>query len=213
MNRHIKALILFALVLCAAVFYVERNSNNPDDHIAKPFFSYNLDSIASFEVHHFIDAMRFTQREGNWYVQKIESKLSQSLREKEGKSVGTVDKESARARNLEIVKALTYLTELKVREPVSTAKTAPDVFQINTYSLQVILKDKDNNVLDTIYIGKQAPEPMSSYVRRNDEQNIYLADHDFRMLFFKTKEEWMQPEAQPSPTPENKTSDTSKAKP
>lgn len=213
MNRHIKALILFALVLVAAVFYVEHYNNHPEIKSAKPFLNYGLDRVASFEVHHFIDALRFTESEGNWSVQKIESKLAQSLKQKEGKSIATPDAEPSRARNLEIIKALTYLTELKVGEPISTNKTAPDVFQINQFSLQVILKDKDGNTLDTIYIGKQAPEPMSSYVRKNDEQEIYLANHDFRMMFFKTKDEWLQPEASPNKNTDKKSSHSNQVKP
>ncbi len=193
MSKHIITLfVIFAAGLVALGFF-EQFQIKSTKHSDHPFINVKLDDVHAFEVHQFAEALRFEKNNNTWSVKKILSKLAQSILKKEGKTIGDEDKEFSVLKNLEATKALTYLTELKVGEPISTAETSPDIFQMNPYSLQVQLIGKDNQLLDTVFIGKSAPDPMTSFVRRNNDTEVYLANQDFRLLFLRTKEEWLQP--------------------
>lgn len=193
MSKHTLTLFIIFTTVIAVLGMYEKLQNNPDKSSEHSFINVKLDDIEAFEVHQFAEALRFEKKDNTWHVKKILSKLAQSLLKKEGKTIGEEDKEFTVIKNLEATKALTYLTELKVGEAISTAQTAPDVFQMNPYSLQIQLYDKDNKLLNTVFIGKTAPDPMTSFVRRNTDTEVYLANQDFRLLFLRTKEEWLHP--------------------
>lgn len=189
MNKQIKILVLIFISLLFAIVWTQWPENKKDTF----FFNFNQEKVASFQINYFTTGLHFKKDQGRWLIRETLPPLAQKIEIKEGKDLFKEQKDYQVANSQEVSKAITYLLSLKNLKPISTTTTQNAVFQINPHSLHVVLFDKDNKELDRIYIGKSGPDPMTSFIKRKEPPEVYLANQDFRLLFFRTKEQWIKP--------------------
>lgn len=191
--KRIKVLTLILVVLTGIVFVVlSMDHENKKAKPAQAFLNFDQNQIASFQVNNFTLGFLFKKDEdGSWLIKEIDNELNQSLTEENKKQNTKEENLFQKANSLEVVKALTYLMELRDLKPISTERTDPKVFEINPYSLHMILYDSTGAILDKIYIGKHGPDPMTSFLKKPDDNKVYLVNQDFRLLFFRNFEDWL----------------------
>ncbi len=195
MTNHIKilSLALILLVLTFLVFTKFNQNHAENKHNTKRLFlNFEQKIIASFEVNSFTNGHLFKKNAQNeWLVKKHANALVQELQKNTSSNVSIEDKDFQNANSQDVSKALTYFLELKDLEPISTTPMAPDTYEINKHSLHLIFYNSDGKVLDKIYIGKHGPDPMTSFLKRADSDEVYLAPQDFKLLFYKNFEDWL----------------------
>ncbi|MBF0106644.1 MAG: DUF4340 domain-containing protein [Deltaproteobacteria bacterium] len=190
-TKEIKILTLFSALLLAGIFASHFFKKIPQDQRDR-FFNFDQGQVFAFQVNHFTTAHFFKKEaSGSWLIKQVENQLAREIKQKTGTAAAREDTEFKQADSAEVSKALTYLIELKNLNPVSTEKNKPGLFEINDHSLHVVLFDREQKILDKIYIGKNGPDPLTSFLKRQNSDNIYLADQDFRLLFFRNYNDWL----------------------
>lgn len=197
MSRQLKILlpIFIVLVSCALLLFWQQRQEHKPKGVA--FWAFPQEQIQSFQINHFTLGLHFKKDDDKWWVKQNIPPLAQNIEIKEGKKLFTEDKTYQQANSQEISKALTYLLTLKDLKPISTSETAPSLYEINSHSLHVILFDKNHLERGRIYIGKSGPDPMTSFIKKKDSPHVYLANQDFKRLFFRKKEDWTRPLKKP----------------
>lgn len=184
--------VLILLILCLLVVW--DNDTGPSHPSEKRFFDFDQSEITSFQVNNFTLGLLFKKTNGAWQVKRVQNKLARELQEKSGSPVSKVDNEFKPADSAQVAKALTYLTSLKGLSPIATQATDPAVYQINEYSLHVILYNDNGEKLAHVQIGKTGPDPFTSFIKKKDQPEVYLAPQDFRYLFLRKYDDWLQKE-------------------
>lgn len=206
MKKQASILAAILAILAAAILLVP----DPRDHFveseSKPLFSFSQDEIAAFQINNFLQSSYFKKDGDKWILKHVQNDLAKSVLAKDPTAPVPSDKEEfAEADPVKVVRLLTHLTTLTVGQPVATEKGSATDFQINENSLHVILFGKDGEELGRLFIGKQASDFLSSFVRRNHENDIYLVSENLGGVLLSPYEEWLIQK-----TPDEKTTSQTK---
>jgi len=189
MKKEIKILSAVLLVLASIVTMLFLQDKETET-MAR-FVDFTIEDVHSFKVSHFTQASIFQRHDTDgWQIKRIKSALAEKL-EKDGQSVATVDENFKPVKTDLVAKALTYMTELEGSEPIATVNDELATYEINDYSLHVVFLNKEGKELETVYIGKHGPEALSTFIKKKDSRNIYLARQNFRDLYFRDVNDWL----------------------
>lgn len=189
-------------ILAAAILLVP----DPRDAVvvseSKPLFSLSQDGIVAFQINNFLQSHYFKRDNGKWLVKRVQNDLAKAVLAKDPTApVPSGTEEFAEADPVKVAKLLTHLTTLTVGLPVATEKGSMADFQINENSLHVILFGKDGQELGRLFVGKQASDYLSSFVKRNRENEIYLVSENLGGLLLYPYEDWLIQQANDDKTP------------
>lgn len=191
MKFHLKFLITLFVVLLLTLLLVW-TWQRPQKRFERPsLFSVSADQVKSFALNNFTLGLLFTKKDDQWMVQRVKNDLVKDLEQKSTEAIVEVDDAALPAQTDDVNALLTTLFSVKNLELVSTTAGEGNVFEINKFSLHVILFDENNTEIDRAFFGKQGPEPGTLFVKRGDSQNIYLIETDPRLLLLKKYEEWL----------------------
>lgn len=209
MKRHLTTLVAILVVLGVLIFLFSDSQNLNKTHANDPLFGFTKNDIAAFQVNNFLQGYAFQKDSDSWTIQRVQNDMTKSLMAS-GKMEQAISTEDATGKPVDLVKVtslLTHLTTLTIGEPIASEPASAAHFQINQYSPHVILFDKSGKELGRLYIGKPGPEVMTTYVKRNAENDVYLVDESMSGLLLYPYEDWLisdgKTETQDHATPEN----------
>lgn len=193
MRDQVRVLIGIFVVLMALVAIKSNRDRKINFLQSHPphFFKFKMDDVQSFQINHFISGIFFQRKDGLWQVKHVKNELALQIEAKGEGGFAEEDSDFKPADSTEVAKVLTYLCELRGLSPVATGGDVSKIFEINLHSLHVIFFDKDGKELDRLFIGKDGADHYSSYIKRPDSNQIYLAEQNFRLLLQRNFEEWL----------------------
>lgn len=182
------------VVVGAAIWWLERPGVGPSDDRTQVVFFPTLDplQVKKLQISHLMDGVTL-QKEGDvWMATPSATKLSQQVDVQN--KVAPVPAASVVADPWKVGAALRTLKELTAQSIISRdAQNAPQL-QANDIGTHVEAYDAAGQVLADIYIGKAGPDLISTAVRREGEQTVYLAKGYLASQFPAVLEPWKQNE-------------------
>lgn len=190
-KKEVKLLGLLTLIFltAAAVLYWRAN---PQQHKTETLLApIDLNDIAGFQIEHFTNALLFKKEgEGNWLVKQVKGALAEKIEAGTKEKVANEDENFVNADPELVAQALMTLTQVKKTPPIAVTQDSSS-FEINPYSLNVRLFDKEGIALETVYIGKNGPEFFSTFIKKGDGPEIFLANANLRGLFLRDFKGWV----------------------
>lgn len=209
MQKNLVILALVFGVLLAAFLVYNRNLN---DLGVKPKSEFLLtalkqDEVTAFQINNFTEGYYFKKVDTGWSVKRVETPLVQKIRTEDSAALVPPTTPEQQADAMAVSRLLTHLFLLEVTEPIATGSGAVAKFQINEHSPHVVFFDAQGKTLARIFVGKQGPDFMSSFVRRGDENAIYLVEKNLHTLMLLPFEDWLfkeKPKTSDENTPQKK---------
>lgn len=181
--------ILAALLIIVLVLWlINRLPKNTRD---VPLFQEKVEDVASFELNNFTLGLLFKKDKEQWLVKKQKNILVKELEEKAQAPLEGNESNFVEAKTDDVNEILSDLFSLKNLEVVATEKTEQNVFEINNYSLHLIFYDANGAELDRIYFGKPGPQMGSVFIKKGNEDTIYLLDHNLSISLLRQYNEWL----------------------
>jgi len=157
-----------------------------------PLFGFSQDAIAAFQVNQFTQGLYFMNTTKGWRVKRVVNDLGKRLKAEQKGPWLEKEGDYLRADPIKISTALTHLMTLANLTVVSQGATKPSLFEINDYSLHVILYGIDKGELGRIFVGKQGPDNDTCFIKTSASDNIYLAPVNLRPLLMRSLENWSE---------------------
>lgn len=209
MQKNLVILALIFGILLAAFLVYNRNLNELGVKSKSGFLLTALkqDDVTSFQINNFTEGYHFKKGDTGWSVKRVETPLVQKIRTENIDALVPPTTQEQQADTMAVSRLLTHLFLLEVTEPIATGSGAVAKFQINEHSPHVVFFDKRGKALTRLFVGKQGPDFMSSFVRRGDEDAIYLVEKNLHTLMLLPFEDWLFKEKIKTPdenTPQKK---------
>lgn len=208
---------VFGVLLGAFLFFNHDLNRVGMETEPGPLLSFHQDEVAAFQINNFAEGYRFEKTDAGWNVKRVPTELKKSLAENNencegsageliqdpsdpaklsgGDCVLPLAEESVQmADPVKVTRLLTHLFLIRVSEPIATSPDAASLFHINPHSLHIIFYSDRNEELGRLYVGKQGPDLMSSFVKRGDEPAVYLVEKNLHGLILLPFEEWFAKE-------------------
>lgn len=201
MKRQILALAALAAVLLFGAYFVHRASNEKEQGVAqRNLFDLPENGIVSVEIANFTQGYSFEKKGADWFVTQMKTELAKSIEADNAVKDAKTSAEKAetakesdqpvKADPVKLTSLLTSLQTLKIGEPVATEKDSVGKFQINQHSMRVTLYGEGRKELGRLYVGKIGPNFMSTYVKKNDADAVYLVEENLQGLLNYSYEQW-----------------------
>ena len=184
--------IVFAVLLACFLIY-----NRPLDGLGSmslPLLKLTQDDVAAFQINNFADSYHFQKAPDGWFINRVTNELARSLDQDAGAAKQTMpsnDELLQMADPVAVTQLLTHLLLLETPEPIATRSNVAQIFQINPFSLHIVFYDEKGIELDRLFVGKQGPDLMSSFVKRGGSDAVYLVDQNLQGLMLKSFEDWL----------------------
>ncbi|GEM_PF-3325250 len=175
MKRRPLIFLFAAASITAAIFYFDR-PDRPVFDVAQthPLFpQFNESSVAIIEIERLTDGVSLTRDGGAWKLTALPTAIAKALDEKS--STPANPDHTVYPADTEHVAQLVHLVHaLNVSGVVSHRPESQGLLQVSAAGTQVRLFDTDEHLLAHFYIGKSGPDLLSTYVRRDGDNDIYL---------------------------------------
>ena len=171
-------IILIIVVVLAAIVWIVERPDKPDTGDFAPFvlFPKLLEQhVKKVEVAHLVSGSLLQEAEEGWTVTELETPLGKKLQSEEGGEETTVfPKFKADLDKIERLRQL--LVKLEARSLASINSEKQNTYQVGKLAKHIIIyNEKDDKIVD-LYIGKNGPDMFSSYVRRGEDDEVYLVN-------------------------------------
>lgn len=172
-------IFLIAVIIVAAVVWIIERPGDERLSNFKPFRLYpgmNINDVEKIEIENLINGVLLIRIGDTWEVSPLETEMAKNLKsaEKGGEEVNPPPT-PAKANEERIKLAIEKLGNLEAGALASTNPEKQAIYQVNTLAQIVTISGRDGNILAKLYIGKLGPDMYSSYVRREGEDEVYLA--------------------------------------
>lgn len=187
--------LLLALSVAVLVWFLERpTAEKTGDILNKPLFSnLQADQVVSIKIEHLFNGVRLEKQNGEWQIAEIKTEMKKNLEKSEEKK--SVPKQTGEKwEKVDSGKLATALDILLDTQAVSLAGNNPErhgTFEVNPIGEQIRLFDKDGKMLEHFYLGKAGVAFMEGYIRKEGQNEVYLANKFLRPYFPATVEGWV----------------------
>lgn len=189
-----RPLIYLAIVVASAiaVLFIERPEKMRVNDVSEGFFIPEFDSakIVQVEINQLIDSAVLKRDGEKWLVSENITPLKKELIEKEGRAA--TSERWYRADELRVSSALGSFGALEKGVVVSKNPDKRALYQVDAAGLDVNLIDADNKSIVHVIIGKNGPDLASSYVRKKDEDTVYLVRRPITGAFSPRAKDWRE---------------------
>lgn len=215
-------LYLLAVSLAAIVIFRVERTDHRGDVLHRPLLeNFDPSAVARIEIEHLLEGVQLEKREGKWMAAPFKTELKKTL-EEEGEQNGNPKSEIRNLKQIRNLKSeiqnkpawspadaekidwsLSILQDVRL---VSLAGSNPErhgYFEASPVGMQLRLFDDGGKKTVHLFIGKAGPAFTESYVRRDGEDNVYLADRFLRGYFSVDAGDWLEkeePAAAPKPS-------------
>ncbi len=190
MNK--RSLIYLGLAVIAALIVIalEHPDNNRVDDFQYDYFipGYDSANVATINVSQLMDGVQLERVDTTWRVRKILTATKKQLLEKEGKELPVYDwhvADDARVRH-----ALGAFGGLEGGTIASSNPKKRHIYQVGISGVHVKLMDAKQNVITDTVIGKTGPDFMSSFIRKQENDQVLLVPRNLMGFFSATQSDW-----------------------
>ena len=162
-------LLIILVILALLAFLVERSRTRKlSPHLRRLISEKQTEKIDRIIISREGDTSRLIRENDTWYVE-ILGKKKKTDEKKVDRLFGTLD--SLRG------------------ELVSSSGERYGEYEVDEKGLRALFLSNDDTVLDII-VGKSGPDFNSSYVRKTDEEGVYLVNRYLRSVFYPNPDRW-----------------------
>ncbi|HDM89642.1 MAG TPA: DUF4340 domain-containing protein [candidate division WOR-3 bacterium] len=162
-------LLIILVILALLAFLVERSRTRKlSPHLRRLISEKQTEKIDRIIISREGDTSRLIRENDTWYVE-ILGKKKKTDEKKVDRLFGTLD--SLRG------------------ELVSSSGERYGEYEVDEKGLRALFLSGDDTVLDII-VGKSGPDFNSSYVRKTDEEGVYLVNRYLRSVFYPNPDRW-----------------------
>jgi len=162
-------LLIILVILALLAFLVERSRTRKlSPHLKRLISEKQTEKIDRIIISREGDTSRLIRENDTWYVE-ILGKKKKTDEKKVDRLFGTLD--SLRG------------------ELVSSSGERYGEYEVDEKGLRALFLSGDDTVLDII-VGKSGPDFNSSYVRKTDEEGVYLVNRYLRSVFYPNPDRW-----------------------
>ena len=185
-------------LMALAVFFVERPTEQKQgDIIAKPLYE-NLDTktASRIEIEQLLNGVQLKKEKDQWMVAEMKTGLKGKLEEGEKKDQRpeeTVQWQPADNKKVDLT--LQTLVDLDITSLAGNNPERFGFFEVNVVGMQVRVFDAAGKKLVHLYIGKTGPAFTESYVRKEGEDAVYIANRYLRSSFSPVTDDWKEKKA------------------
>ncbi len=164
------------------------------DVFEKRFFeNLNTQEAARIEIEHLLYGVQLQKEGDQWRVAEFKTKLKGELG-KTDNGQRTVDKRQEPqwfpADYKKVDLSLSGLQDLTIIALAGKNPEKHGYFEVNAVGMQVRLFDKEGKNMAHLYIGKTGPAFTESYVRKEGEKEVYIANRYLRSSFPPVVKDW-----------------------
>lgn len=181
------------LFLALVIFFVEKPMREKTgDRLDQPLFEeFESEAVNRIEIEHLLSGVQLEKKEGKWNVAYFSSTLKKEIDRQDKKSpnpapvwyLADFDR---------VDLSLTALTDATITALVGKNKERHGFFEVNPVGMQVRLLDASGKKLAHLYIGKTGPAFTESYVRKEGEEEVYIANRYLRSSFPPEVNDWRE---------------------
>lgn len=146
--------------------------------------------VTSVQIEHLINGIQLKRHLYNWTVSEFETDMANDLSQKEGKIFTPSSDQKIIADKIKVQLLLDTLKNTKVETIISSNPEKQAQLQVNKLGLQIRAHDSSGNVLAHLYVGKNGPDYMTTYVRKEGDNNVYLVKQYLGPLFAPQLDAW-----------------------
>lgn len=173
--------LIAVLIVGAIVWLIEKPYQPRQGSVAEIslFENFNVQNVDRIEIEHLLNAVELKREGISWKLSESESAMKKQLNEqdaKEGLSNKTPEKVSSDADNEKVTRLLNTIRDLKVKTLVSENPEKQAVMYIGAAGMQIRTYDSGGTILSELIVGKNAPDIMSTYVKKGNENKVYLVN-------------------------------------
>ncbi|RKZ04995.1 MAG: hypothetical protein DRQ04_00250 [Candidatus Hydrothermota bacterium] len=162
-------LLIILVILALLAFLVERSRTRKlSPHLRRLISEKQTEKIDRIIISREGDTSRLIRENDTWYVE-ILGKKKKTDEKKVDRLFGTLD--SLRG------------------ELVSSSGERYGEYEVDEKGLRALFLSGDDTVLDII-VGKSGPDFNSSYVRKTDEEGVYLVNRYLKSVFYPNPDRW-----------------------
>ncbi len=186
--------LLLALLGTAVVWFIEKpTEEKTGDILNKPLFAnLQADQIARIDIQHLLNGVQLKKEGKEWVIAPIKTEMKKNLEKAEEKNPPPEETEKWEKADSE--KIQTVLDILMDTRAISLAGDNPEklgYFEVNPVGERIQFFDKNDKRLEDFYLGKAGAAFMEGYIRKEGENEVYLADKFLRPYFPATMEGWI----------------------
>lgn len=191
-TRHPIILLLVAIAIAIAVIMIENPERSRVDDIEGTYFSPGFDSanVERVEVTQLLSGAELKHDGDRWLVSEFASPIAKDLAAKEGRAMP--EKRWFRAGRGRVTSALGSFGGLEQGVVVSSNEDKRALFRVEATGLRVRILGKDGEVIEDLIVGKNGPDLASNYIRRTDEDDVYLVRRPLVGAFSPVFSDWRE---------------------
>ena len=181
-----------ALVIAAVVFIVEKPEKPRIGDVAEKDFIANFDSSKIFgvKISQLIDGV-VLKREGDvWQVSQLITPARKELNEKEGGETELAAFQNAD--KTRVMGAINSFSGMGEGVLVSDNPEKQMTYQVGVAGIKVSFFGADEKPIEELIIGKNGPDFASSYVRRANDNKVYLVRRTLTGFFSPRVDDWLE---------------------
>ncbi len=168
MRGTVKLLIILVILVLLAFLVEKSRTRKLSPHLRRLISEKQTEKIDRIIISREGDTSRLIRENGTWYVEVL-GKKKKTDEKKVDRLFGTLD--SLRG------------------ELVSSSGERYGEYEVDEKGLRALFLSGDDTVLDII-VGKSGPDFNSSYVRKTDEEGVYLVNRYLRSVFYPNPDRW-----------------------
>lgn len=187
-----RSIIYLSIAAAVAItaFIIERPDRSRVSDVAEEYFipDYDIEAVYRVDISQLIDGATIAREGDGWQVAELVTPLKGELMEKEEREPKPV--RARRADGERVRSALGSFSGLEQGVLVSKNPDKRSLYQVGETGLRVKGYDRDGAQIFDIVIGKNGPDLVSSYIRRGDEDEVYLAGRSLMGIFSPRPGDW-----------------------
>ncbi|MFH1829983.1 MAG: DUF4340 domain-containing protein [Pseudomonadota bacterium] len=191
-NKRPLIYLLTALAFAIIVLAIENPYSSRVNDVPDQTFYPGFDSaqVKSVKVTQLLDGAKLMRDGDRWLVREISTPIKKELLLKEGRE----DRQSKwlRADRIRVNSALGGFGGLPQGVMVSDNMDRRSLYQVEATGLRVQLIGDDDKPIADVIIGKNGPDLASSYIRKADEDEVYLVRRSLAGLFTPIASDWRE---------------------
>lgn len=182
--------LLIACLTAVVIFWLERPGGERSGDILNEllFDDFDFETVSRIEIEHLLNGVQLEKKDGKWQVANLRSQIKKELDAQEKKEPAPVEWTEADAERIDLT--FSILQDVLLTSLAATNPERHGSFEVNAAGMQVRFFDAQGNKLAHLYIGKAGPSFSDSYVRKEGDNNVYLADRYLRATFSIEPEDW-----------------------
>ncbi len=186
--------LLAAVILAGLVMWMERPDRSTLETEHRPLLPpIDAAQVTTIEIEQLLNGVKLTRQGGAWNVEGLATELAkatipEAAKPKDGDGTSAHPVYAADPERVhEIFEAL---ANLRVGAVASRNAEHQDQLQVGKLARQVRLKNAADEIVAAVSIGKSGPDYFSTYVRKSDEDVVYLVPDQLQGRFATTIDAW-----------------------